>query len=155
MEVMEKLEKIIEPKKCLSRRCGIRSLYFREAVERVSLERELERVTRQNQFYKEAVNTLLVELRELISPDNAALTMFKDRLSSIPGFLDAYYFVSDGVINIWTIIEKEDIDAEMKIAEAQCDLLYIFQSLRFDFMVIPKYDQDVSGFLPSEAKKIE
>jgi len=155
MSILEEPEekRLVTSEICL-RRCEFRSAYFREAVRYVNLERELERVTEQNELYKKAISLLLLEIKELLEPNYAALNLFKKRMSLIPEVTGVYYFIQNEVINIWTIIEKENFDVEMKIAESQCELLSIFQNLRFDFMVIPRCDRRLEDILPPNSMKI-
>lgn len=144
----------IELEKCLSRKCEIRSFYFREAVAKINLERRISKLTRENKRYREAIDFLLAEVKELIKPQHSALTFYKRSLSDMTQVVGIYYFVTNEVINIWTILEKENYEVEMKIAKAQSELLSIFQGLRFDFMVIPKNGQKLEDIIPSNMEKL-
>lgn len=139
---------------CLARSCKLKSEYFKEAVRRASLEKELRRITRENKFYKSAMNLLMVEVNELLKPNSAAIKFVKENLAKIPEIDSVYYFVKNGIINIWVMTKEENFEAEMKIADTLRELLYIFESLRFDFMVIPKYEMKLEEILSPDSKKI-
>ena len=52
-------EKVI-PKICFSKECAIKSEYFKEAVLRVNLERQLKKLQEDNVLYRKAVDLLLL-----------------------------------------------------------------------------------------------
>jgi len=149
MSILEEIPEI--PEGCLSRRCNVRSLYLRETLQREELERELEKVTVENEIYKKAVALLLSSIKDLLKPDHVALNLLKERLLPIIEVSSLHYFVVDGVINLWIITREENYEAEMKIAESLADLFSLFRNLRFDFMIIPKYDLRLEEVLPSES----
>lgn len=139
---------------CLARSCKIKSEYFREAIRRSSLEKELRRITRENELYKKATNLLMLEINDLLKPNSAAIKFVKESLSKMPEVDSSYYFVKNEVINIWIITKEENFEAEIKIAEILRELLHIFENLRFDFMVIPKYEIKLKEILSSDSEKI-
>jgi len=145
---------ILTPRKCLSERCELRSAYLRETLRAETLKKQLQRVTEQNEAYKKAVTTLLSNISDLLKPSNSALVLLKERLFPLPQVSSLYYFVSDGVINLLIITQEEDFETEMRIAESLTELFSVFSDLRFDFMIIPKYDLDIKEILPSMSKKL-
>lgn len=140
------------PKICLSRKCGLLSGYFREANLRINLEDQIRELKEQKVEYKNAMDTLLSLVKELLSPNYPAINFFRERLANIPQVTQAHCFVTDQVINLWTIIEKEDFEAEMQIADSLVELMRIFKNLRFDFMIIPKYDMAIEQIVPEDSQ---
>lgn len=153
---MSTLEKklIVAPEVCLSRKCGLRGEYFRETLRREKLEKQLERVTAENQKYKRAVTVLLSSIGDLLKPDHAALNLLRERLFPIPEVTGLHYFVSDGVINLWIVTREENFEIEMRIADSLVELFSIFRTLRFDFVIIPRYDLSLEEILPSESVRL-
>lgn len=147
-------EKKIVPKVCFSKECAIKSEYFREAVRGVDLEKQLKKIRKENMLYRNAMNALLLGIKELLTPDNAVLNLLRERLYHVKEVTDIYYFVTNEVINIWIAIKEENFEAEMEIAEILCELTSTFRNLRFDYMVIPKYDMALEEYLPQGIKKI-
>jgi len=154
MSEMEEVTKPPVPKECLTKECGLKGLYFREAIYREDLERQLRRVTAQKERYRRATVALLSEIKELLSPDHAALNLLRERLNPINEVCGLYYFVSEGIINLWVIVNEDNFEVETKVAEYLSELFSIFRNLRFDFMIIPRDDLDLSEILPSGSRKV-
>ena len=144
----------VVPRICLARECGLKTLYFREVVHAEELLKQLERVTKKNQIYREAIASLLSSVKELLKPDHAALNLLKERLSSVAEVLGVYYFVKNEVITLWVLIKEENFEAEMEIADSLAELFSVFRNLRFDFMVVPVYDMEIKKILPHEAEMV-
>lgn len=143
------LIKPIEPE-CL-KHCEhfLRELTLREYSEAISA-----RLKKENKFYRNAIKSILSEIKELTKPNHAAMNFIRMELQDEPEILNAYYFVRDDVINIWAIIKKENLDIEGKVAEALGKMFSIFQNLKFDFMIIPIQHLKLNDFLPSDSKRI-
>lgn len=154
MSALEWEEEGVIPRICFTKRCAVKSEYFRETVLRASLERQLKKVREENELYRNAVGALLVGIRELLTPDNAVLNLLRERLCHVEEVTEIYYFVTNEVINMWIAIKEENFEVEMEIAEILCELTSTFRNLRFDFMVIPKYDMPIEEFLPQNIKKV-
>lgn len=147
-------EKGIIPKVCFSRECTLKSEYFRTALRKVNLEKQLKKLRKENTLYKAAMSALLLEIKELLTPDHAVLNFLRERLCHIEEISDICYFVTNEVINFWIAIEEEDFEVEMEIAEILCELTSTFRNLRFDYMVIPKYDTSLEEYLPQGTQRI-
>jgi len=147
-------EQLITPRGCLSRRCDLRSAYFRETFRVEKLEKQLERVSREKEMYEKAAVSLLTTIKDLLKPDYAALNLLRERLFPIPEVAALYYCVSDGVINLWIITPEENFEAEMKIADSLAELFSIFRNLKFDFMIVPRYDMKIEEIVPSGSKEV-
>ena len=89
----------------------------------------------------------------MLTPDHAVLNLLRERIHHVKEVTDIYYFVTNEVINIWTAIREENFEVEMEIEEILCELTSTFRNLRFDYMVIPKYDMALEEFLPQGIKK--
>jgi len=141
-------------KSCLEKECPALRRYFRESVLRMDLERQNRKLKEENALYREAVDSLLRSIKELLHPYSPAIIFLRERLKEIPKITQAYYFVTDDVINIWIEIEEEDYEAEMKIIENLRELFYIFQNLLFDFMIVPKGDVPLKESMPEDYQTI-
>jgi hypothetical protein len=143
-------ENVRVPQPCFSRKCGAMSGYIKESNLRINLERQNKKLKEQNVLYKTATGSLLAMIKDLLSPNYPAVNFVRERLRDISAVSKAYYFVSDAVVNLWFFTEKEDFDAEMRIADTFCELASIFTNMRFDLMVIPKAQTQAENLLPSD-----
>jgi len=142
------------PKNCLSRKCGLLSGYFRDANLLTNLEDQIRGLKEQKVEYENAIDSLLSMVKELLSPNYPAINFFREKLANIPQVTQSHYFVTGQVINLWTIIEEEDFEAEMQIADSLVELMRVFRNLRFDFMIIPKYDMTIEQIVPEDSQII-
>lgn len=140
------------PKICLSRKCGLLTGYFRETNRRINVEEKNRELREQNSIYKHAVDSLLGLIKELLNPNYPAINFFKEKLMNISQVTQANYFVTDQGINLWVITEEEDFDAEMQIADSLVELMRIFRNLKFDFMIIPRYDIPIEQIVPKNSQ---
>jgi hypothetical protein len=147
-------EEDFAPKTCLSKKCSALSEYIKETSLRIDLEKQIKTLKKQNASYKEAVGSLLVAIQDLLTPQYPAINFLRERLRSIPKVAQAYYFLTEDVINLWIITKEEDFEAEKKIADALVDLMSIFKNLRFDFMIIPNSDACLHETMPENSKII-
>ena len=137
---------------CLSKKCSLLTGYFRETNRRINLEEKNRELREQNSIYKHAMDSLLGVIKELLNPNYPALNFFREKLMNTSQVTQAYYFVTDQVINLWIITEEEDFDAEMQIADSLVELMRIFRNLKFDFMIIPKYDIPIEQIVPENSQ---
>ena len=142
------------PKICLSRKCDALSRYFREANLRINLEEQNRRLKEERALYKNAMDSLLAMVKELLSPNYPAINFLRERLKNIPEVTQAYFFITDQVINLWIVTKEEDFEAEMKIADILGELISVFSNLRFDFMIIPRYDIALNEVAPEDSQVI-
>jgi len=142
------------PKICLSIKCDALSRYFREATLRIDLERQIRKLKEERSSYRDAIDCLLAMVKELMSPNFPAVNFFRERIKDIPKVTQAYYFVTNEVINLLVITEEEDFEAEMEIADTLVELMSLFKNLRFDFMIIPKYDTRLDEIVPKDSQVI-
>lgn len=142
------------PRACLSRKCNAISGYFREESLRIDLERQNKKLKKKNALYREAIDSLIGSIKDLLHPHYPAINLLREKLTNIPRVIKACYFVTDAVINLWIITEEEDFEAEMQIASALRELFSIFENLRFDFMIIPKYDMRLEEVIPEDSQMI-
>ena len=154
LEEKVEIEEDHVPKICLSKKCGLLSGYFRETNRRINLEDQIRELKERKAEYENAIDSLLSMVKELLSPDYPAINFFREKLANIPQVTQAHCFVTDQVINLWTIIEEEDFEAEMQIADSLVELMRIFKNLRFDFMIIPKYDMAIEQIVPEDSRII-
>ena len=140
--------------RCLEEECPVLKGYLRESALRMDLERQNKKLKEEIALYRKAVDSLLKSIKELLHPHNPAIIFLRERLKKIPKVTQAYYFVTDNVINIWIEIEEEDYEVEMKIIEILRELFYIFRNLLFDFMIVPKGDVSLKEFMPENYQTI-
>jgi len=154
MSVIPEEEEIGVPRICLSMKCGAKTEYLREASLRVNLEHQLTKITTENKIYKDAIDSLLASVNELLRPDYPALIFVKERLQDMREVVELSYFLTDDIVNIWIVIDRENFEVEMKIAETLRELASVFRNLRFDFMVIPKHETPLESLIPNDGKTL-
>lgn len=149
-----KEEEVGVPRICLSIKCKAKSEYLREATLRINLERQLAKITEENSLYKDAISSLLASVNELLRPDYPAFIFLREHLQNTKEVVGVSYCFTDDVINIWIVIDEENFEVEMKIAETLRELLSLFRNLRFDFIVIPKYETHLESLIPNDARML-
>ena len=154
MSTILKEEEVGVPRICLAMKCRAKTEYFREASLRIDLEQQLARMTRENEIYKDAVNSLLVRVSELLRPDYPALNFVRERLHNMREVAKVLYFLTEDIINIWIVIDEENFEVEMKIARTLRELASVFRNLRFDFMVIPTHETPLESLIPNDTKTL-
>ncbi|MEM2970898.1 MAG: hypothetical protein QW270_00535 [Candidatus Bathyarchaeia archaeon] len=154
MSMLDEVESEHVPRECLSRKCVALSEYFRESALRIDLERQNKKLKKQNALYRKAVDSLLASIKELLHPYYPAINLLRERLKEIPKVTQAYYFVTEEVINLWIITEEENFETEMKIIENLRELFSVFRNLLFDFMIIPRDDIPLEEIIPANSQLI-
>ncbi len=136
---------------CLITGCSFRTAYFQEQRTRVNIEKEVQNLRSDNTRYRQAVGRLLEALEEALRPTNAIRKAFRERLRDLSGIKGVYQFVRGDVVHIWTMIERENFELEMRIAAAQSEILRVFDSFKFQFMIIPADDVPAESLIPQDA----
>lgn len=142
------------PEKCMTKKCSVVSGYLKEINLRINVEKQNKELVKENALFQEAINSLLLMVRDLVTPNYPAMEFLQQKLVDIPEVVQTYSFVRDEIINLWIITQYEDFEAEMKIADSMRQLLSVFRNIRFDYMVIPKYDASLEDAVPQDSKLI-
>jgi hypothetical protein len=141
-------------KRCLERSCGMRSLFLREAVKSEVLEKQVSKLKSELQSYQMAIESLLSGIHTSIQPDHASLSLLKERLVKIDNVLSLHYSLREGVIYLWILEKREDVDLELAVTQELSDLFSTFRDLRFDFLIASLEDLKAEDILPSTAKEV-
>jgi hypothetical protein len=141
-------------KRCLEKPCDIRSLLLRETTKSEVLEKQIERLKSEVQNYQIAIESLLSGIRTSIQPSHTSLLILKERLEKIDNVLSLHYSLREGVIYLWILEEREDIESELAVTQELSDLFSTFSDLRFDFLIIPLEGLKAEEMLPSTAKEV-
>lgn len=149
----QEMEEVLS-KGCLEKSCGVRSLLLRETTKSEVLEKQVERLKSEVQNYQMAIESLLSGIATSIQPRNASLLILKERLEKIGNVLSLHYSLREGVIYLWILEEREDIESELAVTQELSDLFSTFSDLRFDFSIIPLEGLKTEEMLPSTAKEV-
>jgi hypothetical protein len=142
------------PEKCITKKCSAVSGYVKEINRRINVEKQNKELVKENALYQEAIDSLLLMVRDLVTPNFPAMEFLQQKLVNVPEVTQTHKFVRDEVINFYIITQFEDFNAEMKIADSIRQLISVFKNLRFDYMVIPKCDMNLDDIIPKDAKLI-
>jgi len=142
------------PQTCISKKCLTMRQYIKEVNRRINVDKQNKMLLKENILYQTALDSLSAMIRDLVNPNYPAIEFVRERLSDITKVYKAYYFVSEDIINIWVVTEDEDFDSEIEIADMFRELMVIFKNLKFDYMVIPKYNIALEEIMPKEATVI-
>lgn len=121
-------------------------------MKRFRLEKEREknlRLEKNLEKFKQDMNSLLKNLSLVF-----ALALYVDRIRDLPIIESVHIIEKEDLVDVWTIIQESNLDLEEKIAEAQCELMRIHKELDFDFMVFPRFGQEIENILPQNSRKI-
>ena len=97
-----------------------------------------------------AIEKVIVELQKeqaLLPSIHAALTQFVSDLSKIEQVHSAFVFASGKIIELRIFLNSDDYDGEADVFEAEERLRDNFDSLLFDFHLIPKGNRPIENFL--------
>ena len=119
------------------RLCRIRFELEEERRKNYSLTKDVEK-------YKQDAFSLFKQLSVVF-----ALNLYVDRMREFPLVESVYIVKKEDIIDIWTVIQENNLKLEEKIADAQCELMRIHQELDLDFMVIPRFEKETKKLLPS------
>lgn len=142
------------PKVCLSTPCKAIKEYFRETSLRIDLERQNREIREENALYQEAISSLLNVIKNILTPNFPANNLLREKLKNIPNVINAYTFVNNDVINYWIIIEEENFEDELEIADAFRETLSVFNNLLFDFIIIPRQGVSLEKIVPKNSQLI-
>lgn len=134
---------------CLEKECPMRDEFFRQSSKYLNLVQEFDKLKNENYALKEAVSELLSQVSTLLSkPINESMNFLRSKAKFIPRILTIHYQIKPKGILVWFFTEEESIDFEMKIAELEVELMKVFHDLRFDFRVVPRYDDETDELMP-------
>jgi hypothetical protein len=140
---MTELDRLVFDKNCpFESNCELRCSLDEERGKRIFLESQIEQ-------YKNDFQEVLRKVGETF-----ALRHYVERASEIRG-VDAVYLIRrEAILDLWTVISENNLDVEEQIAKIQGELMRIYTSLDFDFMVIPANIIKIENLLPKEAMKL-
>ncbi len=90
----------------------------------------------------------------VLTSSYAACKFFVEQVSQIPQVIAVYMGVSEGVIDLWTIVEGDLYEAETSIAKVETELLRRFPNLLFDSLVVPKKGRELDKIIPTNYMEI-
>lgn len=129
-------------------------LFLKELVLREHFEEISTKLKKENEFYRNAIKSVLNGIKKMITPNHAVMNFLRTELKDELEILNAYFFVRDDVINVWVIIKNENLDVERMTAEVLGKMFSIFEDIKFDFMIIPIQGLKKEDILPLDSKKI-
>ena len=114
-----------------------------------NLRTERDRLLREKEQYKRRFTSLLEAMSQLLKPDQSAMSFFREKMKKIPQVESVHAITrEDGVIDVWIMIPENNYAVKKQIVKEQCFLMRIFQSIRFDFMILVKQGRELSEILP-------
>jgi phage terminase large subunit GpA-like protein len=98
-------------------------------------------------YYEEVIASLSQVMLEMAKGNAPVFIFLREELSKIKQVTSIYYdILEDESFDMWVVIKESDLNVEREVSQIFRKSLKAFRNIDFDFMILPKIDEDTLTF---------
>jgi phage terminase large subunit GpA-like protein len=141
------IRKFIPIEESLSHQCYIKKGYFENKIRLENMEKTLMNKEDAIKYYEEVIASLSQVMLEMAKGNAPVFIFLREELSKIKQVTSIYYdILEDESFDMWVVIKESDLNVEREVSQIFRKSLKAFRNIDFDFMILPKIDEDTLTF---------